>query len=201
MRSGAPAFGTPEYTKAAQASGQLARHIGVPFRSSNVCAANTVDAQAAYESSMSLWGAVMGGAHLVEHAAGWLHGGLTASFEKLIIDAELLQMMAAYCDPIEVNAETLAIDAIREVGPGGHFFGTPHTMARYQTAFYSPLLSNWDNHPNWLQRGSIDAAARANAIWKTLLRDYEQPALDPGRLEEVDRYIAQRKADGGAPMN
>jgi len=201
MRSGAPAFGTPEYAKAAQASGQLARHIGVPFRSSNVCAANEVDAQAAYESLMSLWGAVMGGAHLIEHAAGWMHGGLTASFEKLILDAELLQMMAAYCDPVIVDAESLALETIREVGPGGHFFGTPHTMERYQTAFYAPLLSNWDNHPTWLERGGTDARARANVIWKQLLRDYEQPPLDPAILEEIDRYIALRKAEGGAPMN
>jgi len=201
MRSGAPAFGTPEYTKAAQASGQLARHIGVPFRSSNVCAANDVDAQAAYESLMSLWGAVMGGAHLVEHAAGWMHGGLTASFEKLILDAELLQMMAAYCDPVVVDVESLALETIREVGPGGHFFGTPHTMERYQSAFYAPLLSNWDNYPNWIERGKIDAKSRAHGVWKQLLRDYEQPPLDPGVLEEIDRYIAKRKAEGGAPMN
>lgn len=201
MRSGAPAFGTPEYAKAAQASGQLARHIGVPFRSSNVNAANEVDAQAAYESQMSLWGSVMGGAHLIEHAAGWMHGGLTASFEKLILDAELLQMMAAYCDPVLVNTDSLALETIREVGPGGHFFGTPHTMERYQTAFYAPLLSNWDNHPNWLERGSIDARTRANTIWKQLLRDYEQPAIDPGVLESIDAFIARRKAEGGAPMN
>ena len=201
MRSGAPAFGTPEYAKAAQASGQLARHIGVPFRSSNVSAANEVDAQAAYESMMSLWGSVMGGAHLVEHAAGWMHGGLTASFEKLILDAELLQMMAAYCDPIVVDEASLALDAIREVGPGGHFFGTPHTMERYQTAFYSPLLSNWDNHPNWLERGSADARHKANGVWKQLLKDYEQPPLDPARLEAIDSFIARRKAEGGAPMN
>ena len=201
MRSGAPAFGTPEYAKAAQASGQLARHIGVPFRSSNVNAANEVDAQAAYESQMSLWGSVMGGAHLIEHAAGWMHGGLTASFEKLILDAELLQMMAAYCDPVVVDAGSLALDAIREVGPGGHFFGTPHTMERYQTAFYSPLLSNWDNHPNWLERGSVDTRTRANAIWKQLLREYEQPAIDASVLEAIDAFIARRKAEGGAPMN
>ena len=118
MRSGAPAFGTPEYTKAAQASGQLARRIGVPFRSSNVCAANEVDAQAAYESQMALWGALMGGAHLVEHAAGWLHGGLTASFEKLILDAEMLQMMEEYFRPIEVSPATMALEASAEVGPG-----------------------------------------------------------------------------------
>jgi len=201
MRSGAPAFGTPEYAKAAQASGQLARHIGVPFRSSNVNAANEVDAQAAYESQMSLWGSVMGGAHLIEHAAGWMHGGLTASFEKLILDAELLQMMAAYCDPVVVDTESLALEAIRDVGPGGHFFGTPHTMERYQTAFYSPLLSNWDNHPNWLERGSVDERMRANTIWKQLLRDYEQPAIDAGRLEAIDAFIARRKAEGGAPLN
>jgi integrase len=98
-------------------------------------------------------------------------------------------------------AGLMALDAIREVGPGGHFFGTPHTMARYQSAFYSPLLSNWDNHPNWLERGSIDARSRANAIWKQLLRDYEQPAIDAGVLGEIDRFIARRKAEGGAPMN
>lgn len=201
MRSGAPAFGTPEYAKAAQASGQLARHIGVPFRSSNVNAANEVDAQAAYESQMSLWGSIMGGAHLIEHAAGWMHGGLTASFEKLILDAELLQMMAAYCDPVVVDTDSLALEAIREVGPGGHFFGTPHTMERYQTAFYAPLLSNWDNHPSWLERGSVDARTRANAIWKQLLRDYQQPEIDAGALEAIDAFIARRKAEGGAPLN
>lgn len=201
MRSGAPAFGTPEYVKAAQASGQLARYIGVPFRSSNVTAANEVDAQAAYESQMSLWGACMGGAHLVNHAAGWMHGGLTASFEKLILDAELLQMMAAYFDPIVVTPDTLAVEAIRTVGPAGHFFGADHTMGRYETAFYTPLLSNWDNHGQWLENGSITARDRANAVWKQLLADYEQPPLDPARLEAIDSYITRRKAEGGAPMN
>jgi trimethylamine--corrinoid protein Co-methyltransferase len=201
MRSGAPAFGTPEYTKAAQASGQLARHIGVPFRSSNVTAANEVDAQAAYESQMALWGSMMGGAHLVEHAAGWMHGGLTASFEKLILDAELLQMMASYFEPIKVDPDTLALDAIREVGAGGHFFGAAHTMERYEAAFYPPLLSNWDNHPNWLERGGIQARERANTIWKQLLQEYEQPAIDPAIVEALDAYVARRKEEGGAPMN
>jgi trimethylamine--corrinoid protein Co-methyltransferase len=201
MRSGAPAFGTPEYTKAAQATGQLARLIGVPFRSSNVCAANEVDAQAAYESQMALWGALMGGAHLVEHAAGWLHGGLTASFEKLILDAEMLQMMSAYFDPIVVTPETLAVEAIRDVGAGGHFFGSGHTMARYETAFYTPLISNWDNHPQWLEKGSIQARERANTVWKQMLADYEQPPIDPGIVEALDTFVARRKAEGGAPMN
>ena len=201
MRSGAPAFGTPEYTKAAQASGQLARHIGVPFRSSNVNAANEVDAQAAYESQMALWGSLMGGAHLIEHAACWLHGGLTASFEKLIVDAEMLQMMQAYFTPIVVDEASLAVEAIRDVGAGGHFFGSDHTMSRYETAFYTPLLSNWDNHPNWLERGAVQTRERANVIWKQMLTEYEQPPIDPAIDEALLAYMARRKAEGGAPMN
>jgi len=201
MKTGAPAFGTPEYTKAAQASGQLARHIGVPFRSSNVTAANALDAQAAYESQMSLWGCLMGGAHLVIHAAGWMHGGLTASFEKLILDAEMLGMMQAYFTPLEVNAETLALDAIAEAGVGGHFFGTAQTMARYETAFHSPMLSNWDNYPTWQARGSEEAPRRANRIWKELLANYQQPALDPAIAEELQTFVTRRKAEGGAPTN
>lgn len=201
MRSGAPAFGTPEYAKAAMASGQLARHIGVPFRSSNVNAANEVDAQAAYESQMALWGALMGGAHLVEHAAGWLHGGLTASFEKLVLDAEMLQMFESFFEPIATDEASLALDAIAEVGPGGHFFGAAHTMERYESAFYAPLLSNWENHPQWLERGAVQARERANAIWKRLLAEYEEPPLDPGRREALDAFVARRKAEGGAPMN
>ncbi len=201
MRSGAPAFGTPEYAKAAQASGQLARHIGVPFRSSNVTAANAVDAQAAYESQMALWGCIMGGVNLIEHAAGWMHGGLTASFEKLILDAEMLQMMQAYLTPMATDPESLALDAIAEVGPGGHFFGTQHTMDRYEKAFHAPMLSNWDNFPQWLEKGSVEAPQRANAIWKQLVAEYEQPPLDAGIAEALSDYVARRKAEGGAPMN
>ncbi len=201
MRSGAPAFGTPEYAKAAQASGQLARLIGVPFRSSNVTAANEVDAQAAYESQMSLWGAMMGGAHLINHAAGWMHGGLTASFEKLIVDAEMLQMMAAYFQPIEVTEASMAVEAIREVGPAGHFFGAEHTMSRYETAFYAPLVSDWDNHGRWLEKGGTTAREKANMVWKQLLSEYEQPAIDQGVADALDTYVAKRKEEGGAPMN
>ena len=201
MRSGSPAFGTPEYTKAAQASGQLARHIGVPFRSSNVCAANEVDAQAAWESQMALWGALMGGAHVLEHGAGWLHGGLTASFEKLILDAEMLQMMDAYFEPLATDPAALALDAIAEVGPAGHFFGAAHTMERYGTAFHAPMVSNWDNHPNWLLKGSVDARTRANQVWKEMLAAAEMPPLDPGIDEALADYVTRRKAEGGAPMN
>jgi trimethylamine--corrinoid protein Co-methyltransferase len=201
MRSGAPAFGTPEYAKAAQASGQLARRIGVPFRSSNVTAANAVDAQAAYESQMALWGAITGGAHLIEHAAGWMHGGLTASYEKLILDAEMLQMMQAWMEPLPTDDAALGLDAIAEAGPGGHFFGTAQTMGSYQTAFHQPMLSNWDNYPNWLEKGSQEAPRRANRIWKEVIAGYEEPKLDEGIAEALADYVGRRKAEGGAPMN
>jgi trimethylamine--corrinoid protein Co-methyltransferase len=197
MRSGSPAFGTPEYTRAAQASGQLARRYGLPFRSSNTNASNCVDAQAVYESQMSLWGAVMGGAHLVYHAAGWLEGGLTASFEKLIVDAEMLQMLAEYLVPIQVNDDTLGLDAIDEVGPGGHFFGAAHTMERYENAFYAPMLSDWRNFESWQEAGSMDATKRAHGIWKQLLAEYEPPPIDPAIDEAITDYVARRKVELG----
>jgi len=193
MRSGSPAFGTPEYTKAAQASGQLARRYGLPFRSSNTTAANVPDAQAAYESAMSLWGAVMGGANLVNHAAGWLEGGLTASYEKLIIDAEMLQMMAEYLQPIVVDDDSLALEAIAQVGHSGHFFGSPHTMQRYETAFYGPLLSDWRNFESWSEAGSVDTLQRANGIWRHLLEGHENPALDPAIDAALAEFVAHRK--------
>ncbi|MGF1610838.1 MAG: trimethylamine methyltransferase family protein [Kiloniellales bacterium] len=195
MKSGAPAFGTPEYTKAAQATGQLARRYRVPYRSSSTNASNAVDAQAAYESEMSLWGAVMGHANMIFHSAGWLESGLTASFEKLIVDAEMLQMMAEYLTPIAVDEDQLAIEAIREVAPGGHFFGSVHTLARYETAFYAPLLSDWRNFETWRDGGSLDTAKRANAIWKRLLADYEPPPLDPAIDEALQAYVARRKEE------
>jgi trimethylamine--corrinoid protein Co-methyltransferase len=193
MRTGSPAFGTPEYAKAALASGQLARRYNLPFRSSNVTASNCVDVQAAYESGMSLWGTIMGGVHLIEHAAGWLEGGLTASFEKLILDAEMLQMMRAFLDPIRIDEESMGLEAIREVGPGGHFFGTGHTLARFERAFYEPMLSDWRNFETWQEGGAKSGTERANAIWKELLRSYEAPPLDPGIAEALDAYVARRK--------
>jgi len=195
MQSGAPALGTPEYTKAAMASGQIARRLGLPLRSSNTTTSNCVDAQAAYESEMSLWGAVLGHANLVYHAAGWLESGLTASFEKLIVDAEMLQMMAEFLRPIEVNAGELALDSIAKVEPGGHHFGTAHTLARYETAFYAPMLSNRQNFETWQEAGSVDTARRANGIWKKLLADYQPPPLDPAIEEALVAYVAHRKEE------
>ena len=195
MRSGAPALGTPEDTKAAQASGQIARRLGLPFRSSNTTVSNCVDAQSAFESEMSLWGAVMGHANLVNHAAGWLECGLTASFEKLVIDAEMLQMITEYLRPIVVNDDQLALDAIAEVGPGGHHFGTSHTLERYETACYTPLLSNRQNYEAWAESGSIDISVRANALWKQLLAEYEQPPLDPAIDEALVEYVDKRRIE------
>ncbi len=193
MRSGSPAFGTPEYTKAAQASGQLARRYGLPFRSSNTTASNSVDAQAVYESAMSLWGAVMGGANLVNHAAGWLEGGLTASFEKLIIDAEMLQMVGEWLQPMVIDDDEMGLDAIAAVGPGGHFFASPHTMARYEHAFYEPLVSDWRNFETWTESGSVDATHTAQTIWQRLLDEYEAPAMDAAVDAAMVDYVARRK--------
>ncbi len=201
MASGAPAFGTPEYAKAAMASGQLARHIGVPFRSSNVTSANAVDAQAAYESQMAICGAILGGVHLLNHAAGWMHGGLTASFEKLILDAEMLQMLQATLDPIDTDPAELALEAIAAVGPGGHFFGSPHTLERYREAFHRPLISDWSPHEAWLAAGEKRSEAHAAALIPRLLAEYQEPALPPDRAEALAAFVARRKTEGGAPMN
>ena len=195
MQSGAPALGTPEYAKMTLASGQIARHLGLPFRSSNTTSSNCADAQAAYESEMSLWGAILGHANLVNHAGGWLEGGLTASFEKLVIDAEMLQMMVETLKPIAVSDDELALDSIAEVRPGGHHFGTAHTLQRYETAFYAPLLSTRQNFESWEAAGSLSAAERANGIWKRLLAEYEQPQIDPAVEEALRSYADRRRRD------
>lgn len=197
MQSGSPAFGTPEFMKAALVGGQLARHTGVPYRSSNVCTANAVDAQAAYESVFSLWGAVMGGANIVMHGAGWMEGGLRASFEKMVIDADLLQMVAAFCDPIVVDEATLAVDAIAEVGPGGHFFGVAHTQDRFRDAFFRPAISDWRNFESWQESGSPTALDHARQRLRALLDAYEPPAVDPAVVAELDEFVARRVAEGG----
>ena len=201
MKSGAPAFGTPEYVKATLAGGQLARRYRVPYRSSNVNASNAPDAQAVYESQMSIWASVFGHAHMVHHGLGWLEGGLCASFEKFIIDAEMLQMMVEVLTPLVVDDDTLGLDAIREVGPGGHFFGAAHTLARYETAFYQPMLSDWRNFESWHEAGAVDATRRANRIFKALLESYEPPFLEQGVRDALESFVARRKSEGGAPVN
>jgi|TARA_B100002003_G_scaffold248009_1_gene280792 trimethylamine--corrinoid protein Co-methyltransferase len=195
MQSGEPALGTPEFTKMALASCQIARRLGLPSRTSNTTTSNCVDAQSAYESEMSLWGSLMGHANLINHAAGWLEGGLTASFEKLILDAEMLQMMVKTLEPIKVNDDEIALDAIATVEPGGHHFLTEHTLARYETAFYPTMLSDRKNFEDWREKGSQDTAVRANAIWKKLLLEYEKPAIDVATEEALQQYVAKRKLE------
>lgn len=197
MRSGSPAFGTPEYMQAVIIGAQLARRYRIPYRSSNVNAANSVDAQAAYESVFSLWAVASSGAHMVLHAAGWLEGGLCASFEKMIIDADLLRMLAEFQKPLTVNRETLALDAVRDVGPGGHYFGTAHTQDRYRTAFYAPLVSDWRNFESWEQAGKPDAARHANRVYKELLEDYQKPDLEKAVEQELTEFVNKRVEAGG----
>ncbi|MCV0397938.1 MAG: trimethylamine methyltransferase family protein [Rhizobiaceae bacterium] len=201
MKSGAPAFGTPEYMKAQLVGGQLARRYRLPYRTSNTCAANQVDAQAAYESVFSLWGAIQGGGNLLMHGAGWLEGGLRASFEKVILDIDLLQMVAEFLTPLDLSEDALAVEAIRAVGPGGHFFGTPHTQSRYKNAFYSPVLSDWRNFESWAQAGSPTALEKSNRVWKERLALYEEPPMDPAIREELDAFVQRRIAEGGAPTD
>jgi len=197
MRSGAPAFGTPENAKANVASGQLARRYGLPYRTSNASASNAADAQGVYETEMALWGAVLGHANLVYHAAGWQEGGLTASYEKLVLDVEMLQHMMEFLRPIEVGDEELGFDTIKGVATGGHFFGEPHTLARYETAFYQPLVSDWRNYETWHLAGAKDATARATGVWQRALAEYEEPALDPAVREALDDYVARRRREIG----
>lgn len=197
MKSGAPAFGTPENMKASVVGGQLARRYNVPYRTSGVSASNTVDAQAAYETVFSLWGTTMGGGNVIKHAAGWMEGGLVASYEKLILDVDLLQMVSKFLDPIVVEEDTLGFQSIVDAGVGGHFFGTDHTQARYKDAFYAPLISDWRNYENWQENGSPQSWEKANKIWKQVLEVYEEPAIDAGMLEELDAFIAKRVEEGG----
>ena len=197
MQSGAPAFGTPEYMRTAMIGGQLARRYRLPYRSSNVCAANALDAQAAYESVFSLWGAIMGGVNLLMHGAGWMEGGLHAGFEKMVLDAELLQMVAAFLDPVVVDDDTLGIDAMREVGPGGHFFGAAHTQSRFRTAFHRPMISDWRNYETWQEAGSPEAAGRAHSLYHQLLQSYTPPPLDEAIADELTEFVARRVEEGG----
>ena len=201
MQSGAPAFGTPEYIQTAMITGQLTRRYKVPYRSSGVNAANAIDAQAAYESVFSLWGAVMGGAHMLIHAIGWMEGGLRASYEKMVLDADLCGMVQSYLEPIDFSSDGLAMDAIRDVGPGGHFFGTQHTLDRFRTAFYRPLVSDWRNYETWEEAGKPESKERIAELVGELMATYEEPPLDPAIKEELSEFVDRRKAEGGLPTD
>lgn len=195
LKSGSPLFGTPEGPKLMQAGAQMARRYGVPYQCSAPCASNAVDAQAAYETMMSLWGTVMSHTNVLRHAAGWLEGGLSCSFEKFILDVEMVQMMTEYLKPIRFDDSSINLDVIRNVGPGGHFLGEEDTLSRYETAFYSPIVSDSRNFEAWTADGAKTATQRANGIWKELLANYEKPYMDPAVEEELADYVARRKIE------
>ncbi len=203
MKSGAPAFGTPEYMRATQMTGQLVRFYGVPMRASGVCAANVPDGQSMWETSNSLWSAVMSGTNMVYHAAGWLEGGLIASPEKFVMDCEVLQMIQRYFEEatFATGEEDIAIDAIKEVGPNGHYFGVQHTQDRYQTAFYQPFASDWRNYEAWSLDGAVWTQERAHRIYKQIMAEFEPPEMNGDHQEELRRFVARRKQEGGAPTD
>ncbi len=195
MRTGSPAFGTPEYVRAVIASAQIGRRLRIPVRTSAVNAAPVVDAQSTYETAFSLQAAILSHSHLINHAAGWLEGGLSASLEKIVVDAELLRSWAEILKPVSFDEEDLAVEAIKEVAAGGHFFGAAHTLARYESAFYRPLLSDWSSFEAWTEAGSRNATERATVIWKKMLAEYSPPPLDPAVREAVAAYVARRTSE------
>ncbi len=197
MKTGSPAFGTPEFVNAILASTQLARRLKLPSRTSAANASPVVDAQSTWETGFSLWASIMGHSNLITHTAGWLEGGLSASFEKIIVDAEMLRGWAELLKPIDFTDDDLGIDAIKGVDAGGHFFGSPHTIARFEKAFYRPILSDWTNFENWTDAGARNATMRANDMWKKLRDRYVPPFLDPAITDALDAFTATRREELG----
>ncbi len=203
MKTGAPAFGTPEYIRATQMTGQMARFYKLPMRSSGVCAANVPDGQAMWETSNSLWASVQSGTNVVYHAAGWLEGGLIASPEKFIMDCEVLQQIQRYFEPATwaTTEGDIGFDAIKEVGPDGHYFGCQHTQDRYETAFYQPMISDWSNFEAWDLNGGIWTAERAHMMYKAIINEFTPPPIDPAIKDALQAFVAKRKEEGGAPTD
>ncbi len=198
MQSGSPTFGTPESAIGLFCTGQIARHFGLPFRSGGgLTSSQVADAQAGYEALMTMLPTFLAGANWVMHSAGWLEGGLVAGFEKFIVDVELLQMLKAEFTPLEIDDDSLAFGAHQEVGHGGHFLGAMHTMERFRTCFYRPLLSSSDNYERWSRNGSLDANARASQIYQAKLEEYVAPPLDDAIRAELQEYVIRRRAELG----
>ncbi|MBT3143335.1 trimethylamine methyltransferase family protein [Ruegeria litorea] len=202
MKSGSPAFGTPEHVKMQVGAGQLARHVGLPWRSASGAASNTCDMQAATETDMAIWGGLMGNATLMIHAAGWLEGGLSFGYEKFINDLECIQSVAELAQPTSGSDAEIGFDALQEVDPGGHFFATAHTMARYQDAFYQPLVADLNNFGSWEEAGSLTSTDRATQVWKQTLSDFKAPAGCDERVARVEDLISKgTEAGGAAPLD
>ena len=195
MQSGAPTFGTPEPSLILYAAAQLARRLGVPFRSGGgLCGSKIADAQAAYESANTLQSSALAGVNFMLHTAGWLEGGLAMGYEKFVMDADQAGMIVRLLEGVDMSEDGLAMDALREVGPGSHFLGSTHTQAHFEKAFYRSSIADNNSFEQWESEGSLDAAQRANAIWKRMLDDYEPPPLDPGIDEALIEFVDKRKS-------
>ncbi len=195
MQSGAPTFGTPESNLLLLGAAQLARRLNLPFRSGGaLCASKVTDAQAAYESANTLQATMNGGVNFVLHGAGWLEGGLCSSYEKFVMDCDQLGMMAVYAKGVDLSENGQAMDAIHEVGPGGHFLGCDHTQRNFEQAFYISGIADNNSVEQWEIDGSLDATARANGLWKQMLADYMAPELDPAIDEALGEFITNKKA-------
>ena len=200
MKSGAPAFGTPPHFQASLAAGQLARMIGLPWRSAAGSAANLNDVQAANENQLGLWGCLLSGATIIIHSAGWLEGGLSVSYEKLITDVEVLNMIAELCAGAQATSDEIGFDnALSHVEPSGHFFAAPQTMERYNTEFYEPIVHDYANFGTWEERGAKDASTRATQVWKDILAADNRPPVEEARVDALKSYIEAKTAEGGAP--
>jgi trimethylamine--corrinoid protein Co-methyltransferase len=195
MQSGAPTFGTPEPTLVSYGAAQLARRLGIPFRTGgSLCASKVADAQAAYESANTLNSTVLAGTNFVLHAAGWLEGGLASGYEKFVMDCDQLAMQQRFAEGVDLSENGQALSAIREVGPGSHYLGCQHTQDNFETAFYRSTIADNNSYEQWLAEGEKTAEQRANALWKKWLAEYEAPHLDEGVDEALKDFIAKKKA-------
>jgi trimethylamine--corrinoid protein Co-methyltransferase len=198
MQSGSPSFGTPESAIGLLCTGQIARHFGLPFRTGGgMNASQSVDAQAAYEALMTMLPTFLAGTNYVMHSAGWLEGGLVSSYEKFIVDIELLRMLKHEFTPLQIDEASLAFGAHQEVGAGGHFLGAMHTLERFRECFYRPLLSSTENFDRWSRNGGRDATERAGEIWRKTVEEYEQPPIDEGVDAQLREYVSRRRAELG----
>ena len=196
MQTGAPTFGTPEPAIVLYTVAALARRLNVPFRSGgSLCASKLPDAQAAYESMATLMPTVLGGVNFVLHAAGWLEGGLAIGYEKFILDCDQLGAMHKLVQGLDLSENGQAVDAIRDNEPGNHFLGTAHTLANFESAFYRSTTSDNSSFEQWTEEGGLDAAQRANRIWKEQLASYERPPLDDAIAEELTEYVERRRGE------
>jgi trimethylamine---corrinoid protein Co-methyltransferase len=198
MQSGSPSFGTPESAVGLLCTGQIARHYNLPFRGGGaLTSSQVVDAQAGYESMMSLWPTFLAGTNFVMHSAGWLESALVSCYEKFVTDVECLRMLYEVFKPLEINEETLAYSAHQEVGQGGHFLGAAHTLERFRECFYRPLVSSTENYERWKRNGGNDTAARATEVWRKTLAEYERPPMDKGLEEELKAFVDRRRTELG----